>query len=76
MRLEIVSCVEEWPARCVCPIHRSSLPFAIHLIPLGVAFDKIHAQQAPAGLRLGLGFDEVEEELEQVHEEGKNFVHE
>jgi hypothetical protein len=52
-----------------------SLPFSIHLVPLCVAFDKIHAQQTPARFQLGLGFDTVGEKFQKIDEAGKQFGH-
>jgi len=52
-----------------------SLPLSIRLVPLRIAFDKIHAQQPPAGFQLGLGFDAVRNKFPEVDEAGKKFGH-
>jgi len=54
---------------------RPLLPLSIHLVPLGIAFDKIHAQQTPAILQLGLGFEAVRKKFQKVDEAGKKFGH-
>jgi hypothetical protein len=45
-----------------------SLPLSIHLVPLCITLDKIHAQQTPASFGLGFGFDEVGEIFKEVDE--------
>jgi hypothetical protein len=48
-----------------------SLPLSIGLVPLRVAFDKIQAQQTPAGFQPGFGFDAAGEKFHEIDEAGE-----
>jgi hypothetical protein len=48
-----------------------SFPLSIGLVPLCVAFDKIHAQQTPSGFQSGFGFDAADEKFQEIDETGE-----
>jgi hypothetical protein len=51
-----------------------SLPLSIGFVPFRVAFDKIQAQQTPAGFQPGFGFDAAREKFQEVDEAGEQGI--
>ena len=51
------------------------MPLPVHLVPLGIALDKVHAQQPLPVPGPGSGLQAIDEEFEKIDEARQKFVH-